>query len=82
MSFKVKLSRGIVQIKDLKAGSVFLYRDKIAVKTNKERFSFEHCDCVVLGTGSSLYQYEQEAEEFNETFVTVIEIYEEKAPTQ
>lgn len=75
MKLQVGWARGISKIKDLKPGTLFRYQDKIALRTDKDHFSFEHCNCIVVGTGKELFDYTIDEETFNNTYVTIILLY-------
>ena len=75
MNLKISVARGMKQIKDLPPGSVFIMLDKIAVKRSES--SGTAWECVVLGTGDNLFEYDMDPEKFNELYVTPIKIYEE-----
>jgi hypothetical protein len=78
MNLKVAIARGVVSIENLEPGSVFVHAGQIAVKMNQERFSFEPCNCVVIGTGDNLYDSTTDAETFNQTMVTRVLLYEDQ----
>ncbi len=79
MNLKVATARWFGSIEDLEPGSLFIHDGKIAVKMNQDHFSFEPCNCVVVGTGDNLFDFTVDETEFNKTIVTKILLYDDKS---
>lgn len=74
MSFSVYVARGVVKIKDLEIGSLFIYDNIIALKTgafDEEGTPF----CAVVGEKRSFTGGTNNAEELNNLYVTRISLH-------
>lgn len=74
MSFSVYVARGVVKIKDLEIGSLFVYDNTIALKTgafDKDGSPF----CAVVGEKKSFTGGTDTAEELNNLYVTRISLH-------
>lgn len=69
MDMRLSVARGMVRIRDLDPGSLFIYQDKIVVKTNQSHNQCAACECIVIGTGEHLYDFMRSEKSFNDQWV-------------
>jgi hypothetical protein len=68
---RISVARGIVKLKDLPNGSLFVYKNTIALKTEYLTEAMA-CECFIVGTGEMFWGGTKSAEELNELVVTPV----------
>ena len=71
MEMNVSVARGIVKLGNLKNGSLFIYKDTIALKS-EYRTENGACECHIVGSGEMFWGGTNTAEELNNLYVTPI----------
>ncbi len=67
----VSVSRGIVKLGNLEEGSLFIYEDTVALKS-EYRSDNGACECFIVGSGEMFWGGAKTAEELNNLYVTPI----------
>lgn len=67
----VSITRGIVKLGNLSEGSLFLYKDTVALKSEYKTDSGA-CECFIVGTGEMFWGGTDTSEELNNLYVTPI----------
>lgn len=74
MNPKLSIARGLVKIKDLMPGTLFIHDGSFALKISQRHYGILACECYAIGTGEPLYDFTISPEDFNDIMVTPIRI--------
>lgn len=66
---KILIAKGIVKIAELPKGSLFIFKDTIALK-NEYRNNNGACECHIVGSGEMFWGGTNTAEKLNNLYVT------------